>query len=136
MSNDNGSPQARENDSGTVRETDYEPIAENGNSEGTAGSEETDSGADSEEHDPAGESATSDGSQGDAGQDISDSGDSVDEAQVYEGVNPSQFDEAVEGINQKLDALNASTIVLVFALFICAGIISVNTLVRSLEWRE
>lgn len=133
---DSASSKASEDDGRAIEETNYDPIGEDGNSEGTAGSEETDSGADSGEHDTAGESATSGGSQGDAGQDISDSGDSVDEAQVYEGVNPSQFDEAIEGINQKLDGLNASTIVLVFALFLCAGIVSVNTLVRSLEWRE
>lgn len=133
---DTNSTQTSNDDGRTTGETNYEPVGENGDSEGTGTDSESDQGEAIAGADTGGESTTSDGTSADAGQDIQSPGDGVDEsAETFEAVSSEQFSEAIEAIDSKVDALNASTIVLVFALFLCAGILSVSTLVRSMEWR-
>lgn len=106
------------------------------NQGGTASPEQPEQGADSRGADTGGESTASNSAGTDSGQDIQDSG-AVDATanEGYETVSPIQFDTALEAVNTKLDALNASCIVLVFAVFVCAGVLCVSTLLRSLEWR-
>lgn len=52
----------------------------------------------------------------------------------FEGVTASQFDAAMQSVNDRLDALNVSSILLVAALFACFGAICVQTLLRSMTW--
>lgn len=83
----------------------------------------------------SGEAEQSSGSPGNASsEEIRDSGQlSAGETTVYEGVTASRFDTFDELLSAKLDAMNASLIVLVVALFVCAGILAVGTLMRSFE---
>lgn len=46
---------------------------------------------------------------------------------------PPEILQELEGIGQKLDAMTAASVVVVFAIFICAGIAAVDSLIRSLE---
>lgn len=136
MANDFVASQASQDDGRTIGETDYEPIGEDGYSEGEGADTESHEGEANTGADTGRESTTGDGTSADAGQDIQSPGDGVDEsAETFEAVSSEQFAEAIEAIDSKIDALNASTIVLVFALFLCAGVLSVSTLVRSMEWR-
>lgn len=136
MANDLVTSETSPDDARAIGETDYEPIESDGNSEGTGTDSESDQGEATAGADTGRESTTGDGTSADAGQDISSPGDGVDEsAETFEAVSSEQFAEAIEAIDSKVDALNASTIVLVFALFLCAGILSISTLVRSMEWR-
>lgn len=56
------------------------------------------------------------------------------EPQVYEGVTASQFDDAMQQVNDQISILNASCIVLVAAIFACFGALCVQTLIRSMTW--
>ena len=56
------------------------------------------------------------------------------EPQVYEGVTASQFDDAMQQVNDQISVLNASCLVLVAALFACFGALCVQTLIRSMTW--
>lgn len=58
------------------------------------------------------------------------------EPQVYEGVTASQFDDAMQQVNDQISVLNASCLVLVAALFACFGALCVTTLIDSFHWRE
>lgn len=134
---DTNTTQAANDDARTVGETDFQPIGENGDSGTEEGNPELDQGETSDGANTGGESTSGDGTSTDAGQDFQSAGDGVGEGETetFEAVSSDQFAEAFEAIDSKVDALNASTIVLVFALFLCAGILSVSTLVRSMEWR-
>lgn len=136
MANDLVTSETSPDDARAIGETDYEPIESDGNSEGAGTDSESDQGEAIAGADTGGESTTSGSAEGNAGQDIQSSGDGVSEdTDTFEAVSSEQFATAIQAIDSKLDALNASTIVLVFALFLCAGILSVSTLVRSMEWR-
>jgi hypothetical protein len=73
----------------------------------------------------------------DSGEVGSDSGEQAEtvesDVQTYEGVTSSQFDEYSQMISAKLDFMLTCQIVIVIALFMCAGIAAIDTLVRSLE---
>lgn len=58
------------------------------------------------------------------------------EPQVYQGVTASQFDDAMQQVNDQISILNASCLVLVAALFACFGALCVKTLIDSMHWRE
>lgn len=133
---DTNSSQTSNDDGRTTRETNFEPVGEDGDNGTEEGNQEVGQGNTLEQSDSGRESTTSSSAEGNAGQDIQSSGDGVSEdTDTFEAVSSEQFAEAIEAIDSKFDALNASTIVLVFALFLCAGILSVSTLVRSMEWR-
>lgn len=57
----------------------------------------------------------------------------LDEQAVYEGVTAEDFQAYSEVVTVHLDALTASSVVIVVALFINAGILAVGTLIRSFE---
>lgn len=137
MENDYTASEASFDDGGGTSGTDFEPIAEDDNQGGAGGDSQTDEGATSREHDSGGESATGDGSSTDAGQDIQGTGDAVDEPGAQtETVDVQDYTDSLVSIEAKLDGLNASCLVLVFAMFVCAGALVVDTFVRSLEWRK
>lgn len=137
MANDHSASEASFDDGGATSGTDFEPIAEDDNQGGAGGDSQTDEGATSGEHDSGGESATGDGSSTDAGQDIQGTGDAVDEPGAQtETVDVQDYTDSLVSIEAKLDGLNASCLVLVFAMFVCAGALVVDTFVRSLEWRK
>lgn len=134
---DTNSSQTSNDDGRTTGETNFEPIGEDDNQGGAGGDSQTDEGATSGEHDSGGESATGDGSSTDAGQDIQGTGDAVDEPGAQtETVDVQDYTDSLVSIEAKLDGLNASCLVLVFAMFVCAGALVVDTFVRSLEWRK
>lgn len=54
-------------------------------------------------------------------------------SQAYEGVSATQFEDYAEQVNNHLDALTAASIILIFAVMMCCGILAVGTFVRSLE---
>lgn len=54
----------------------------------------------------------------------------------YEGVTAAQFDEAMQLVNEKVDVLNVSCLLLVAALFACFGAICVQTLLKSFTWER
>lgn len=55
--------------------------------------------------------------------------------EAYEGVAPEQFEQAFDAVNTRLDALIAGGAVLVIAIFVCVGVLAVQTLLRSFEVR-
>lgn len=55
--------------------------------------------------------------------------------ETFEGVTAQQFDDAFDAVDTKLDAMIASSVVLVIAIFVCIGVIAVQTLLRSFEFR-
>lgn len=57
----------------------------------------------------------------------------MEDASTYEGVSATDFGEFSEMVEMRLDAITASSIVIVFCLFICCGILAVGTFIRSLE---
>lgn len=62
-------------------------------------------------------------------------GDSLveDDGEVYQVVTVDGFAEYADLVVSRVDGLVASSVVLVFALFMCAAILAVDTLIRSLE---
>lgn len=67
---------------------------------------------------------------------VSESSASTDnEPATFEGVTAQQFEEAFTAVDTKLDAMIASTVVLVIAIYVCIGVIAVQTLLRSFEVR-
>lgn len=56
-----------------------------------------------------------------------------DDVQTYEGVAADDFEQFAEQVIPALEGGAAALFVLVWAVFFCAGIMSVQTLVRSLE---
>lgn len=69
---------------------------------------------------------------GDQMQNVDDASE-MEGSTAYEGVPASDFTEFASMVEMRLDALTASSVVVVFALFICTGIIGVQTFIRSLE---
>lgn len=118
-------------------------IAGNG-AEGEDGSSGTDVGAGAGGSDTGGSEAVVNDSGGNAGtdsgqgQEVSLSDESVQAiaseiASTYEGVKAEDFQEQMEMVNLRADALFASSVVLVVALFFVAGIAAVDNLIRSTE---
>lgn len=67
---------------------------------------------------------------------VSESSTSTDnEPATFEGVTAEQFTEAFTALDTRIDALIASSVVLVIALFACVGVMAVQTLLRSFEER-
>lgn len=62
-------------------------------------------------------------------------GDGSEGVSTYEGVTAGDFDDYAAMVQVRLDCLVASSCVLVFALFVCAGILAAQTFMNSLEWR-
>lgn len=57
----------------------------------------------------------------------------ADETQSYEGVTAADFEEFAESITPMMQGISAATVVLVVAVFFCAGVMTVQTLLRSME---
>lgn len=55
-----------------------------------------------------------------------------DDIQTYEGVTSDDFAQFVEEVTPTMQAIAASGVVIVWALFFCAGVLCVQTLLRSL----
>lgn len=56
-----------------------------------------------------------------------------DVLQTYEGVTSDDFAQFVDEVTPTIQAIAASGVVIVWALFFCAGVLCVQTLLRSLE---
>lgn len=54
--------------------------------------------------------------------------------QVYEGVSADDFADYAKNVEAHLDMLSASAVIVVFTICICAGILAVETLIKSFEW--
>lgn len=57
----------------------------------------------------------------------------VEDVETHEGVDASDFEAYSTMVEVRLDAVVASSVVLVVAVFVCAGVLAVQTLLRSLE---
>lgn len=57
----------------------------------------------------------------------------VEDTQTYEGVTADDFADFAEQVIPALEGGAAALFVLVWAMFFCAGILAVQTLMRSLE---
>lgn len=53
--------------------------------------------------------------------------------ETYEGVTSDNFTQFTEELTPTLQAIAASGVVIVWALFFCAGVLCVQTILRSLE---
>lgn len=144
MSNDNDTSQSWEQ----ITETSSETSGTEYDGEGTQETVGNDTGGSSQEYDGTGDSDGIGTSSGNVQRSLQSSGSGVGETagdeqgtvsdgtSTYEGVTSESFQAMYEGFDAKLDALNASSLVLVFAMFFCAGAIAVDTLLRSLEWKK
>ena len=57
----------------------------------------------------------------------------VESFESFEGVTAEDFEDYSEMVQARLDAMDAMMIVLMVAIFLCAGISAVDTLVRRME---
>lgn len=89
--------------------------------------------ADTGGNDTGGSSVSSSSSSGHAEADGQAGDTGLDEQQIYEGVTAEDFQSYADTVQGHLDGLTASSVVIVVALFINAGILAVSTLLRSLE---
>lgn len=110
-------------DSGSGSTSGVEEVAEEDNQEGDTERNDTGGGAIS--------SSSSSGHEQNNDQ-VGDTG-LNEEQQVYEGVKSQDFEVFAEDVEGHLDGLTASSVVIVVALFVNAGILAVSTLLRSLE---
>lgn len=55
------------------------------------------------------------------------------DVETYEGVTADEFHDFADYVVSAMNANIAASVVVVFALMLCAGIMAVDTLVRSLE---
>lgn len=78
----------------------------------------------------SGESAKSDGQI-----EHSEGVDETSSSATYEGVTATDFDDYSEAVLSRLDGLTASAVVILFALFVCVGILLVNEILVSLRGR-
>lgn len=115
---------------------DGDGTADNGQDGNTAVSNGTESG-NSEGSSPQGNSGQPESGQLQTSEmGNSETSVSGDGQEVFEGVTASEFDDAMQQLNDEISLLNATGIVLVAALFACFGALCVQTLIRSFTWEK
>lgn len=102
--------------------------------------QEPDAETDNRSDDSAGNSSDSSSAAGDAGENAGQAGDSEgisesSSSQLQESVSPEDFAAFADVVQIRLDGLMACGAVLVIALWVCIGILTVNEIVTSLRGR-
>lgn len=110
-------------------------------SEGPSSGNESNASGHSGSDDAAGSTSNSSSTTGDVSEGVRQSGSSegVNEisssTQVFEGVTAQDFSEFSDLVVSKIDGLLACNVVILFALFICAGTLIINEIVVSMRGR-